>query len=88
MKTTSAQYDEWIYSQMIQAKKESLNILIFYMELDFGLVFELQSQLCFTLTIHHMFTIKNADDTGDGLFSFIELYNLRLFYFAERTGDW
>ena len=58
------------------------------MELDYDLVFELQSQLCFALTSHHMFTIKNADDTGNGLFSFIELYNLRLFYFAERPGDW
>ena len=38
------------------------------MELDYDLVIELQSQLCFTLTSHHMFTIKNADDTGDGLF--------------------
>ena len=58
------------------------------MELNYDLVFELQSQLCLTLTSHHIFTIKNADDTGNGLFSFIELYNLRLFYFAERTGDW
>ena len=58
------------------------------MELDYDLVFELQSQLCFALTSHHMFTIKNADDTGNGLFCFIELYNLRLFYFAERPGDW
>ena len=58
------------------------------MELDYDLVFELQNLLCFTLTSHHMFTIKNADDTGDWLFSFIELYNPRLFYFAERTGDW
>ena len=58
------------------------------MELAYDLAFELQSQLCFTLTSHHMFTIKYADDTGDGLFSFIELCNLRLFYFAERTGDW
>ena len=58
------------------------------MELDYDLVFDLQNQLCFTLTSHHMFTIKNADDTGNGLFSFIELYKLKLFYFAERTGDW
>ena len=58
------------------------------MELYYDLVFELQSQLCFTLTSHHMFAIKNVDDTGVGWFSFIELYILRLFYFAEHTGDW
>ena len=64
------------------------------MELDYDLVlsyhliFELPSQLCFMLASHHMFAMKNADDTGDGLFSFIKLYNRRLFYFAKRTGDW